>query len=98
MQIPLDLLDYIAVGPLFETSTKDDAVVTGLDLLVSARRTTDLPVVAIGGIGPENARSVLDAGADALAVISAVLDGDPVKNCFTFRKIIDRKGNEKAGA
>ena len=95
---PLDLLDYIAVGPLFETSTKDDAVVTGLGLLVSARRTTDLPVVAIGGIGPENARSVLDAGADGLAVISAVLDGDPAKNCFTFREIIDRKGNEKADA
>jgi thiamine-phosphate diphosphorylase len=93
-----DLIDYIAVGAIFPTPTKEDSVVTGLDLIGSARRTTGLPIVAIGGIRPENARSVLDAGADGLAVISAILDGDPVKNCFTFREIIDRKGNEKAGA
>ncbi len=95
---PLDLLDYIAVGAIFPTSTKEDAVVSGLDAIASARRSTVLPVVAIGGIGLENARSILDAGADGLAVISAVLTGDPVKNCFTFREIIDRKREEKAGA
>ena len=95
---PVDVLDYVAVGAVFPTSTKDDAVVAGLDALESARRSTDLPIVAIGGIRLENARSVLDAGADGLAVISAVLTGDPVKNCFTFREIIDRKRKEKAGA
>ncbi len=95
---PLDVLDYIAVGAVFPTTTKDDSDVAGLDALASVRRSTVLPIVAIGGIGPENARSVLDAGADGIAVISAVLTGDPFKNCFTFREIIDRKREEKAGA
>lgn len=95
---PLDDLDYIAVGAIFPTSTKSDAVLTGLDMVSTAKRSTTLPVVAIGGIGVENAGSVLDAGADGIAVISAVLGGDPVKNCFTFREIIDRKRNERTGA
>ena len=95
---PLDDLDYIAVGALFPTKTKRDAVVAGLEALAEARRSTDLPIVAIGGIVPGNARSVLDAGADGLAVISAILDGDPVKNCFTFREIIGRKREERSGA
>ncbi len=95
---PVDVLDYVAVGAVFPTFTKGDEIAVGLDALASARRSTGLPIVAIGGIGPENARSVLDAGADGLAVISAVLTGDPVKNCFTFREIIDRKRKEKADA
>lgn len=95
---PVDVLDYVAVGAVFPTSTKGDEIAVGLDALASARRSTGLPIVAIGGIGPDNARSVLDAGADGLAVISAVLTGDPVKNCFTFREIIDRKRKEKADA
>jgi len=95
---PLDDLDYVAVGALFPTATKDDAVIAGLDALVSARSSTSLPIVAIGGIGMENAWSVIDAGADGIAVISAVLKGDTVKNCFTFREIIDRKREEMDGA
>jgi thiamine-phosphate pyrophosphorylase len=95
---PLDLLDYVALGAVFETGTKADAVVAGLEALAGARGSTDLPLVAIGGIDALNARSVLDAGADGLAVISAVLRGDPAKNCFTFRRIIDRKREELAGA
>lgn len=95
---PLDDLDYIAVGALFPTTTKDDAAIAGIDALVSARSSTSIPIVAIGGIGMENARSVLDAGADGLAVISAILKGDTVKNCFTFREIIDRKREEMNGA
>jgi thiamine-phosphate pyrophosphorylase len=95
---PAKVLDYIAVGAVFPTSTKGDAIVTGLEMVSTAKRSTSLPVVAIGGITPGNAGSVLDAGADGLAVISAVLDGDTVKNCFTFREIIDKRKGEKAGA
>jgi thiamine-phosphate pyrophosphorylase len=95
---PLDDLDYIALGSVFPTRTKEDAVIAGLDALVEARSATDLPIVAIGGISPANARSVLDAGADGLAVISAILKGDPVKNCFTFHEIIGRKREEMSGA
>lgn len=66
--------DYIAVGPVFATSTKRDAEpVIGLEGVRSARVLTKKPLVAIGGITRENARSVIDAGADSVAVISALL-------------------------
>jgi thiamine-phosphate pyrophosphorylase len=66
--------DYIAVGPVFETRSKvrPDPLV-GLDLLRQARRLTSKPIVAIGGITLERAASVIDAGADAVAVISDIL-------------------------
>jgi thiamine-phosphate pyrophosphorylase len=66
--------DYIAVGPIFETRSKDkpDPVV-GLELIREARGLTSKPIVAIGGITLERARSVIEAGADSLAVISDVL-------------------------
>jgi thiamine-phosphate pyrophosphorylase len=66
-------VDYIAFGPVFATSSKvnpDSAV--GLDGLREARALTKKPLVAIGGITPKNARAVLDAGADSVAVISAM--------------------------
>lgn len=66
--------DYIAYGPVFPTTTKDDADPTvGLDGLRVARSLTRKPLVAIGGITRANCRSVLDAGADAVAVISDLL-------------------------
>ena len=66
--------DYLALGPIFATSSKPDASpVVGLDLLRRARGLTSKPIVAIGGITRHNAPSVLAAGADSLAVISALL-------------------------
>ena len=69
-------VDYVAVGPVFPTRSKDrpDAVV-GLEFVRQAREATSLPLVAIGGITSENAESVIGAGADGLAVISAILRG-----------------------
>lgn len=65
--------DYIAIGPVFATSTKADAdPVVGLDGVRRARSLTTKPLVAIGGITLENARSVIDAGADSVAVISGL--------------------------
>ena len=70
-------IDYIAIGPVFATRTKEnpDAVV-GLDGLRRVRDAVDprLPLVAIGGITQTNARATLDAGADSLALVSALLD------------------------
>jgi thiamine-phosphate pyrophosphorylase len=73
--------DYIAVGPVFATGTKVDAeAVIGLDGVRRARALTKKPIVAIGGITRENARSVIDAGADSVAVISALLvEGETVE-------------------
>ncbi|HEX8475737.1 MAG TPA: thiamine phosphate synthase [Pyrinomonadaceae bacterium] len=68
-------VDYIAIGPIFTTSSKEnpDAVV-GLDGLRRVRAEIGaIPLVAIGGITPENARVVLDAGADSVALISALV-------------------------
>jgi len=66
--------DYIAIGPVFATSTKRNAEpVVGLEGVRRARALTTRPLVAIGGITLENAASVIDAGADSIAVIGALL-------------------------
>jgi thiamine-phosphate pyrophosphorylase len=65
--------DYIAIGPVFATGTKPDAEpVVGLEGVRRARALTTKPLVAIGGITRANARSVVDAGADSVAVISGL--------------------------
>jgi thiamine-phosphate pyrophosphorylase len=73
--------DYIAIGPVFATGTKADAeAVVGLDGVRRARALTRKPLVAIGGITRANARSVIDAGADSVAVISGLLaEGESVE-------------------
>jgi thiamine-phosphate pyrophosphorylase len=73
--------NYIAVGPVFATGTKPDAEpMIGLEGVRRARALTSKPLVAIGGITRENARSVIDAGADSVAVIGALLAvGEPIE-------------------
>ena len=66
-------VSYVAVGPVFGTSTKLDAEpVVGLEGVRRARALTAKPLVAIGGITLQNSRSVVDAGADSVAVISGL--------------------------
>lgn len=66
-------LDYIAIGPVFATSTKNQPdPVVGLAGVSAARSLSPKPLVAIGGITPQSANSVLEAGADCVAVISAI--------------------------
>ena len=68
-------IDYLAVGPIFSTSTKDDTESElGLDGLSDIRRRIgEFPLVAIGGIALDRATDVLRAGADSVAIISALL-------------------------
>lgn len=69
--------DYIAVGPVFNTSSKANPdPVVGLNFIHNVRAKTDKPIVAIGGISLEQAASVIEAGADSVAVISGIL-GSP---------------------
>ncbi len=69
---------YLAVGPIFATSTKDTGyAAVGLELLEWAARRSDRPVVAIGGITLDNIAEVIAAGAASAAVISDLLRGDP---------------------
>ena len=64
--------DYVAFGSFFSSTVKPDAVAAAPDLLRQARRELALPLVAIGGITVQNGAQLLEAGANALAVISAV--------------------------
>jgi thiamine-phosphate pyrophosphorylase len=80
--------DYLAIGPVFETSSKvnPDSTV-GLEGVRRARELTSKPLVAIGGITRSNARSIIDAGADSVAVISDLLR-DPRKSAEEFLKVL----------
>ncbi len=64
--------DYLGVGAVFPTGSKLDATLTGLELLAHSRASSSLPIVAIGGVTIENAPLVAAAGADGVAVISAI--------------------------
>jgi thiamine-phosphate pyrophosphorylase len=75
--------DYVAIGPVFATRTKDDPdPVVGLAMVRRARAVVSRPLVAIGGITRANARAVVDAGADGVAVISDLLDAPDVARAF----------------
>jgi thiamine-phosphate pyrophosphorylase len=86
-------VDYVALGPIFATSTKaDHEPVVGLDGLRRCRPLTRLPLVAIGGIGAESAGAVIAAGADAVAVVSAVMGGaDPARAMRALRAALDER-------
>jgi thiamine-phosphate pyrophosphorylase len=80
--------DYLAIGPVFATTSKErpDPVI-GLDGVRRARQLTRKPLVAIGGINRTNAHSVINAGADAVAVISD-LTRDPRKSAEEFFRLL----------
>jgi thiamine-phosphate pyrophosphorylase len=80
--------DYLAIGPVFATSSKENPdPVIGLEGVRRARELTRKPLVAIGGITRANARSVIEAGADSVAVISDLLP-DPRKSAEEFLRIL----------
>jgi thiamine-phosphate pyrophosphorylase len=89
--------DYIALGPIFSTSSKANPdPVVGLDLLRKVRPLTDKLVVAIGGISLERAAAVIEAGADSVAIISGILSaGDPAQRA---RQYIDVLASAKHAA
>jgi len=64
--------DYVAFGRFFPSSTKPQAVQAEIELLSAAKSTLRIPIVAIGGITPENGAPLIDAGADMLAVIQGL--------------------------
>jgi thiamine-phosphate pyrophosphorylase len=83
--------DYVAFGSVFASPTKPGAVRAPLALFAEARRAVGLPLVAIGGITPANAHLVIAAGADALAVISAVFAApDVTARASEFQRLFER--------
>jgi thiamine-phosphate pyrophosphorylase len=80
--------NYLAIGPVFATLSKENPdPVIGLDGVRQARTLTRKPLVAIGGITRENCRSVIEAGADTVAVISDLIR-EPRKSAEEFFRIL----------
>jgi thiamine-phosphate pyrophosphorylase len=93
---PLDLLDYVAIGGVYGTTSKDNTSapigVAGLRSIAQAIRSRkpDFPICAIAGINESNAADVIEAGADGVAVISALsLAPDPGKAARSLRNVVD---------
>ncbi len=83
-----DGADYIALGSIYPTPSKEDVVVVGLDRLREVGQAVTLPLVAIGGITQNNVAEVITAGADSVAVISAVLQADDIEKAS--RQIVEK--------
>jgi thiamine-phosphate pyrophosphorylase len=90
--------DYIGVSPIFTTPTKpelDEGV--GLDGLRRIRKAVDISLIAIGGLGPSNAFDTIKAGADGIAVVSAIVSADdPEEAARAIMAEIKRARGEKA--
>lgn len=84
--------DYVAFGSFFSSRTKPQAVHAGKDLLVRARSRLHIPIVAIGGITPENAGEVIAAGADFVAVSNALYGTkEPANITRLFVQLFNRR-------
>lgn len=83
--------DYLGVSPIFSTATKKDAGdACGVGLIREIRKNCKIPITAIGGIALNNVKEVVDAGADAICAISAVVTKDDVKGEIEkFQKFFD---------
>lgn len=82
--------DYIGVSPVFATPTKTDtAEALGLEGIQKIRRAVTIPIVGIGGVNQRSAGAVLGAGADGIAVVSAIVSADdPKQAAADLKKII----------
>lgn len=83
--------DYIGFGPIFHTTTKDAGIPVGVDNLRIIKQNVNIPVIAIGGINLDNIESVINAGADAVAVATAILKGDVAENAVRFISFLGDK-------
>jgi thiamine-phosphate pyrophosphorylase len=83
--------DYIAIGPLFVTTSKANPdPIVGLDFLRRVRGLTDKPIVGIGGISLDRAKSVIEAGADSVAVISGILSApNPSQSARQYIEVLE---------
>ena len=82
--------DYVAFGRFFNSATKPHAVKAEIDLLRQAKKALSIPMVAIGGITPENGAQLVQAGADMLAVIQGVFAQQNIQTaCRQFAKLFE---------
>ncbi|RJQ41211.1 MAG: thiamine phosphate synthase [Nitrospiraceae bacterium] len=81
---------YIGFGPIFHTATKDAGKPKGIKALREIKKNIKIPVVAIGGINAANLESVIASGADAVAVSSAIIQGEIADNIIRFLTILKK--------
>jgi thiamine-phosphate pyrophosphorylase len=93
-RVDAQLADYLGISPVFRTPTKTDTVTEwGLQGVRRLRELTSKPLVAIGNINRHNAGAVIAAGADCLAVVSAICSaGDPARAAEKIRNEIEKTG------
>lgn len=87
-----DGADYIGVGALFPTGTKTDACSVTLDTLKRIKKDIGIPVVGIGGIDEANIKAVMDTGIDGVAIVSAILGKENIKESAQKLAIINMGG------
>ncbi|MEQ6341156.1 MAG: thiamine phosphate synthase [Gammaproteobacteria bacterium] len=86
--------DYIAFGRFFASQTKPSAVQASIDLIRRAKATLAIPVVAIGGITPDNGAVLVEAGVDMLAVIGGLFGRpDPAHAARRYTQLFEQEGN-----
>lgn len=92
-------VDYVSVGPIWETPTKAGRPAVGLDLIRHAAANAPHPFFAIGGIDPSNAAQVVDAGAERMCVVRALRDAeDPTVVAEELRNALAPRGEAAPGA
>jgi thiamine-phosphate pyrophosphorylase len=89
--------DYLGVGAVFPTSTKRGTEKVGLEDLRGIKSAVHIPVVAIGGIKVENAKSVMETGVDGVAVVSAIMDQADIREAARRLLSLLKKGKAMRG-
>ncbi|MCK4843031.1 MAG: thiamine phosphate synthase [Methylococcales bacterium] len=89
LQAQANGVNYVAFGRFFPSSSKPLAAPAQIETLQQARKQINIPIVAIGGILPENGRQLLNAGADILAVIGGVFDHAPEQSSQAYLKLFN---------
>ncbi|MEM5871387.1 MAG: thiamine phosphate synthase [Candidatus Aenigmatarchaeota archaeon] len=89
--------DYVSLGPIFATSTKKDAgEPIGIEAIKEAKKKLKIPFTVIGGINFENLRSVIEAGAESVCMISAIICDDIEEKVGKVGRIINEHANRKS--
>jgi thiamine-phosphate pyrophosphorylase len=84
--------DYIAIGPFYHSNTKPQKIILRKSILQEIRKILRIPIIAIGGITPDNAPELLNLGADGIAVSESLFNGDVSKNAKNLVNVVYKYG------
>ena len=89
LQAEANGVDYVAFGRFFPSTSKPSAAPAQIETLQQAKKQIKLPIVAIGGILPDNGEQLLTAGADILAVIGGIFEHNPEQSAQSYMKLFN---------